>query len=64
MDEINLLFGGFKLTTKYNAHSGLLIFNSVNGASKSKAYNMELNQDGRKPDNLTLSQRFLLKWHI
>ena len=30
-DEDNLIIGGFKLTTKYNANSGLTIYTSVNG---------------------------------
>ena len=62
-DEAHLVFGGFKFTTKYDSHSGLPIYNSVNGISKFKAYNMELHQDGGKTDNLTLAQQYLLKWH-
>ena len=46
--EARLVFGGLKFTTKYNAHSGLPINNSVNGISKFRAYNMELHQNGGK----------------
>ena len=38
--EAHLIFGGFKFTTKYNANSGLSVYNSFNGISKYKAYNM------------------------
>ena len=62
-DEAHLVLGGFKFSTKYNSHSGLPIYNSVNGISKFEAYNMELHQDDRKIDNLTLAQKSLLKWH-
>ena len=62
-DEAHLVFGGFKFTKKYNAYSSLPICNSINGISKFKAYNMEFHQDGRKTDNLTLSQWSLLKQH-
>ena len=63
-DEAHLVFGGYKFATKYNAHGGLPIYNSVNGISKFKAYNMELHQNGRKTDNLTLAQQSLIKLHI
>ena len=46
--EARLVFGGLKFTTKYNAHSGLPMNNSVNGISKFRAYNMELHQNGGK----------------
>ena len=61
--RMNLIhfFGGFKFTTRYNSHSGLPIYNSVNRISKFKAYNMELHQYGVKAYNLTLAQRSLLK---
>ena len=39
-DEAHPFFGGFKFTTEYNFHSGIPIYNSVNGISKFKAYNM------------------------
>ena len=61
--EAHLIIGGFKFTTKYNSHSGLPIYNSVNSISKFKAYNIELHQDDGKTDNLTLAQRSILKWH-
>ena len=63
-DEVHLFFGVFKFTTKYNANSGLPIYNYVNGIYKFKAYNTDIDQDVRKADNLTLAQRSLLKWHI
>ena len=53
-DENHLIFGGLEFTTKYNANSGLPIYNSVNGISKFKSYNMKLHQDGGKTNNLTL----------
>ena len=37
-DEVHLIFGGFKFTTKYNANIGLPIYKSVNGISKFKVY--------------------------
>ena len=60
-DEVHLVFGGFKFTTKYNAHSDLPIYNSVNSISKFKVYNMELHQDAEKKNNLKLAQQSLLK---
>ena len=62
-DAAHLIFVGFKFTTKYNANSGLPIYSSVNGVSKFKAYNMDLHQYGKKTNNLTLAQRYLLKWY-
>ena len=62
-DEDYLVFGGFKFTTKYISYSGLPIYNSANGISKFKLYNVELHKDGGKTDNLTLAQQSLLKWH-
>ena len=59
-DEAQSTFGGFKFTAKYNALSGLPIYNSVNGIYKCKEYNMELHQDGVKTDNLTLAQPSLI----
>ena len=60
-DEARLVYGGFKITTKYNAHSGLPIYNSFNGIYKFKAYNMDLHQDVRKTDNSTLAQQSIIK---
>ena len=60
-DEAHLVFGGFKFTTKYDSHSGLPIYNSVNGIFTFKAYNMKFHQDFGKTDNLTLAQRSLLE---
>ena len=62
-DEAHVIFGGFQFTTKYNASSGLPIYNSSNGISKIKVYNMEIYQDGGEKDNLILTQRSLLKFH-
>ena len=62
-DEAHLIFGRLKFTTKYNANSGIPIYNYVNCISKFKAYNTELHQDVGKTDSLTLAQRSLLKWH-
>ena len=62
-NEAHLIFGGFKFNTKYNANSGVPIYNSVNCKYKFKAYNMELHQYGAKTDNLTLSPLSLLKWN-
>ena len=46
--ESHLVYGGFKFTTKYNAHGGLPVYNSVNRISKFESYNMELYQDSEK----------------
>ena len=61
--EAHLVFEGFKFTTKYDARSCLPIYNSFNGISKLKAYNLEFYQDSGKTDNLTLAQQYLLKYH-
>ena len=58
-DEGHLIFGGFKFTTKYNANSGISIYNHFKGISKFKAYNMELHRDGGNTDNLHW-KKFLL----
>ena len=63
MDEAHLIFGGLKFTKIYNTNSGLPTYNSVNGIYKFKAYNMELHVDGRKTDNLTLTQQYCLERH-